>query len=219
MAPDTDERPNEETAERSGEPHAHLASDADLGPLVEAYGRLELDPAGDPFERLVVSLVNQQLSSTAAAAIRERLFDRFEVTPEVLLAADEGALRDVGLSKQKVGYVRSAAGAAREGRLDRDRFDGLPDRAVVDELTDIRGVGDWTARMFAMFVLGREDVFPVGDLAIRRAMTTVCSVPDDDREAMVERAEPWRPYRSYAALYLWHHREDGDPNIPITDGA
>jgi DNA-3-methyladenine glycosylase II len=215
MAPDTDEQPDEETAGRSGDPHAHLSSDDDLGPLVEAYGRLELDPAGDPFERLVVSLVNQQLSSTAAAAIRERLFDRFEVTPGALLAAGGDALRDVGLSRQKVGYVRSAAEAAREGRLDRARFADASDEAVIAELTDIQGVGVWTAKMFAMFALGRQDIFPVEDLGIRRAMESLCG--DLDREGMRERADPWRPYRSYAALYLWHHHEDGDPNVPTGD--
>jgi DNA-3-methyladenine glycosylase II len=197
------------------DPHAHLASDDTLAPLVESYGPLELDPAGDPFERLVVSLVNQQLSSASAAAIRERLFDRFEVTPEGLLAADEDALRDVGLSGQKVDYVRSAAEAAQAGRLARDRFAELSDAAVLEELTDIRGVGDWTGKMFAMFVLGREDVFPVEDLGIRRAMESLCG--DLPRVEMRERAEPWRPYRSYAALYLWHHHENGNPNVPTAD--
>lgn len=214
MAPDEADRPDTAPAEPQ-DPHAHLTADGSLAPLIESYGPLELDPTGDPFERLVVSLVNQQLSSAAAATIRDRLFDRFEVTPEGLLTADEAALRDVGLSEQKVGYVRSAAEAARAGRLDRERFADLDDAAVVTELTEIRGVGEWTGKMFAMFVLGREDVFPVEDLGIRRAMESLFG--DLTRAEMVERAEPWRPYRSYAALYLWHHHEDGNPNVP-TDG-
>jgi DNA-3-methyladenine glycosylase II len=217
MAPDADDDDavSHGTSDEPQDPHAHLAGDETLAPLVESYGPLELDPTGDPFERLVVSLVNQQLSSASAAAIRERLFDRFEVTSEGLLAADEDALRDVGLSRQKVDYVQSAAEAAREGRLDRDRFAAMDDTAVVDDLTDIRGVGDWTGKMFAMFALGREDVFPVEDLGIRRAMESLHG--DLTRAEMVERAEPWRPFRSYAALYLWHHHEDGSPNVP-TDG-
>jgi DNA-3-methyladenine glycosylase II len=215
MVPDADDSDTEHDASRRVEepvPHAHLARDETLAPLVEAYGPLELDPEGDPFERLVVSLVNQQLSTASAAAIRERLFDRFTVTPDGLLAVDEAALREVGLSGRKVDYIRSAAEAAREGRLARDRFAVMDDAAVVDDLTDIHGVGTWTAKMFAMFVLGRADVFPVEDLAIRRAMESLCDTPS--REAMVERADPWRPVRSYAALYLWHHYEDGDPNVP-----
>jgi DNA-3-methyladenine glycosylase II len=214
MAPDEADRPDTASTELQ-DPHAHLAADGSLAPLIESYGPLELEPTGDPFERLVVSLVNQQLSSAAAATIRDRLFDRFEVTPEGLLAAEEAALRDVGLSQQKVSYVRHAAEAARDGRLDCERFGDLDDGAVVTELTEIRGVGEWTGKMFAMFVLGREDVFPVEDLGIRRAMESLFG--DLTRGEMGERAEPWRPYRSYAALYLWHHHEDGDPNVP-TDG-
>lgn len=196
------------------DPHDHLATDEALAPLVETYGPLDLTPAADPFARLVTSLVNQQLSSAAAATIRERLGERVELTPEGVLAADRETLRDVGLSQQKVEYVRHVATAARDGRLDAERFATLDDEAVVAELTDIHGVGEWTARMFLLFALGREDVFPVGDLAIRRAMHAVCGVAAEDRAAMVERAAPWRPYRSYAALYLWHHHENGTPNVP-----
>jgi DNA-3-methyladenine glycosylase II len=214
MAPDEADRSDAAPAEPQ-DPHAHLAADDSLAPLIDSHGPLELDSSGDPFERLVVSLVNQQLSSAAAATIRDRLFDRFEVTPEGLLAADEAALRDVGLSEQKVGYVRHAAEAARAGRLDRDRFADRDDAAVVTELTEIRGVGEWTGKLFAMFVLGREDVFPVEDLGIRRAMESLFG--DLTRAQMVERAEPWRPYRSHAALYLWHHHEDGTPNVPTDD--
>jgi DNA-3-methyladenine glycosylase II len=214
MAPDADDTGT--TPAEPRDPHAHLARDGRLAPLVERHGRLELDPAGDPFERLVVSLVNQQLSSAAAATIRERLFDRFELTPAGLLAADEDALHEVGLSRQKVDYVRHAATAAQEGRLDRERFVGMDDAAVVAELTDIRGVGDWTGKMFVMFVLGRKDVFPVEDLGFRRAMESLFG--DLSRVRMREQAEPWRPYRTYASLYLWNHHEDGSPNVPTAEG-
>lgn len=214
MAPDADDTGT--TPAEPRDPHAHLARDEGLAPLIERHGRLELDATGDPFERLVVSLVNQQLSSAAAAAIRERLFDRFEVTPAGLLAADADALREVGLSRQKVDYVRHAAAAAQEGRLDRERFADVDDATVVAELTEVRGVGDWTGKTFAMFVLGREDVFPVEDLGIRRAMESLFG--DLSRAEMRDRAEPWRPYRTYASLYLWHYHEDGSPNVPTADG-
>jgi DNA-3-methyladenine glycosylase II len=183
------------------DPHEHLRADPHLGPYVESHGELDLEPADDPFARTVVSVLNQQLSTASAAAIRERVFDRFEVTPRGMLAADEAALRDAGLSAQKVEYVREIARAFDDGRIDPDRFVGMDANAVVAELTNVRGVGDWTAKMFLMFVLGREDVFPVEDLGIRRGMEELFG--DLSRTEMVDRAEPWRPYRSYASLYLW----------------
>ena len=183
------------------DPHEHLRADPDLGPYVERHGELDLEPAEDPFARTVVSVLNQQLSTASAAAIRDRVFDRFEVTPSGMLAADEAALRDAGLSAQKIEYVREIARAFRDGRIDPARYAGMDEAAVVEELTEVRGVGDWTAKMFLMFVLGREDVFPVEDLGIRRGMEALFG--DLTRAEMVDRAEPWRPYRSYASLYLW----------------
>ena len=190
-----------DTAADATDPHEYLRADPHLGPYVDSHGELGLEPAADPFARTVVSVMNQQLSTASAAAIRERVFDRFEVTPSGMLAADEAALRDAGLSAQKVEYVREIARAFEDGRIDPDRFAGMDENAVVAELTDVRGVGDWTAKMFLMFVLGREDVFPVEDLGIRRGMEVLFG--DLSRAEMVERAEPWRPYRSYASLYLW----------------
>ncbi|SFR59152.1 DNA-3-methyladenine glycosylase family protein [Halogeometricum limi] len=180
-----------------------IRSDERLGPLVDEHGELSVEPADDEFERFVVSVVNQQLSTQSAAAIRDRLFDRFEVTPETVLAADEDALREVGLSSQKISYVRNIATAFLEDDLTRTGLEGYSDEEVLARLTEIRGVGDWTAKMYLMFVLGREDVFPVEDLGIRKGMAKLYGIDEDDRAAMVERAEAWRPYRSVAARYLW----------------
>jgi DNA-3-methyladenine glycosylase II len=180
----------------------HLRTDPALAPLVDRHGPLELSPAEDIFERFTVSIVRQQVSMDAADAIRERLFERFDVTPETMLAADSEQLRDVGLSAAKVEYVDAAAERFAERGYDRDFFAGMSDGEVIEELTDIHGVGPWTAKMFLLFCLGREDVFPVEDLGVRQGMWAVV---DDDltRAAMRERASEWAPYRSYAALYLW----------------
>jgi DNA-3-methyladenine glycosylase II len=165
-----------------------------------------LDPADDPFRRLVVSLTRQQVSMAAADAIEKRLFDAVDVSPEGLLTAEESTLREAGLSRQKVEYVRAVARAWRERGYDRTSFEGMDDDAVVAELTDIHGVGDWTAKMFLLFALGREDVFPVEDLGVRRGMEQVCG-REMTRGEMRERAEAWRPYRSYASRYLWRAYE------------
>jgi len=179
-----------------------LTEDPVLEPVVREHGPLTIEPADDLYERLVTSLVRQQVSMDAADAIEGRLFDRFEVTPDAMLAADAAELHDAGLSEAKVEYTKATARAFEERAWSHDYFAGMADDAVADELTEIRGVGPWTAKMFLMFGLGREDVFPVEDLGIRKGIETVF---DDDltRAEMRERATEWAPYRSYASLYLW----------------
>lgn len=188
------------------DPHDALRDDPDLGPLVDEHGELSLDPADDPFERLVVSIVRQQVSMDAAAAIRERLFDAVDVTPEGVAGADPEVLRDAGLSSQKTDYVRNVADAFREHDWDRESFERLSDDEVRAELTSITGVGDWTAEMFLMFGLDREDVFPVGDLGIRKGMQSLYG-EGTTRAEMRDIATRWRPYRSYASLYVWRAYE------------
>jgi DNA-3-methyladenine glycosylase II len=190
-----------------GDPHDHLrAADEVLAALVDEHGELDIEPAADLFERLVTSILRQQVSMASAAATRERLFEAVEVTPAGILAADETTLRDAGLSRQKTRYVKNAAEAFLEHEYSHETFAELDDDAVVDELTAITGVGQWTAEMQLLFALGRPDVFPVGDLGIRKGMRTLYG--DLSREEMVEKAETWRPYRSYASLYLWRSKED-----------
>lgn len=198
------------------DPHDYLRR-TDLGPLVDAYGELTLDPADEPFRRFVVSIVNQQLSSASAAAVRDRLFAALddEVTPDRVLAADQATLREAGLSSQKVEYVRNVAEAYAAGDITPEALADSDDATAVETLTAVRGVGDWTAKMYLLFVLGREDVFPVEDLGVRGGMADLFGMDRGDRSAMAERAEAWRPYRSYAALYLWHHYEDGDTDVGV----
>lgn len=185
------------------DPYDVLARDPELAPLVEHHGPLDVTPAADPFARLVVSVCNQQLSTDSAAAIEQRLFDRFDVTPEAILAADSDALREVGLSGQKVEYVENIARAFAEGDLSVAQLRETADDGVRDRLTEIRGVGPWTADMFLIFVLAREDVFPVGDLGIRKGMAELYGYDTDDSAGMRAHAERWQPYRSYASRYLW----------------
>jgi DNA-3-methyladenine glycosylase II len=188
-------------------PHDHLrATDEVLAALIDDHGELGIEPAEDLFERLVTSILRQQVSMASAAATRERLFDAVEVTPAGVLAADESVLKDAGLSRQKTRYVRNVAEAFDERDYSHEYFREMDDEAVVAELTSITGVGTWTARMQLIFALGRPDVFPVGDLGIRKGMRTLYG--DLSREEMVEQAEAWRPYRSYASLYLWRSKED-----------
>jgi len=186
----------------TADPIEALAADEVLGPVVDEHGPVTIDPAEDLYERLVVSLIRQQVSMDAAAAIRERLFEAVEVTPAAMTEADHATLHDAGLSEAKADYVKSAAEAFAEHEWDRDSFAEMGDDAVKAELTDIHGVGPWTADMFLMFGLGREDVFPVGDLGIRKGMDRLFDA-EMTRVEMTDAAERWAPYRSYASLYLW----------------
>ena len=187
-----------------------LRTDPAMARLVDAHGPLTVEPAEDPFERLCVSIVNQQLSTASADAIRERLFERLggTVTPDAVLAAEEETLREAGLSATKVEYLRSAAEAFRGGGLSRDRLAERSNDEIADELTGIRGVGEWTADMFLISVMGREDVLPLGDLAVRRGFEQVYGDGESmDRDEMRAVAEQWRPYRSYGTRYLWAEYE------------
>lgn len=187
-------------------PHDQLRSDPRLNVLVDEHGALSLDPTDDLFERLVVSILRQQVSMASAAATRERLFEAVEMTPGAVLAADDEVLKDAGLSRQKTRYVNNVAAAFAEGRLSKSRLEPMDDDGIRTELTSITGVGEWTANMQLLFSFGREDVFPVGDLGVRQGMQRLYG--HDERAEMVEYAERWRPYRSYATLYLWRVGED-----------
>lgn len=184
-----------------------LREDPVMADLIETHGTVSLTPADNPFERLCVSIINQQLSTASADAIRERVFALFDeaLTPAALLSMDTDPLREAGLSRTKVDYLRNTAEAFRDRDLSRDSLESLTNDAVVDELTRIKGIGEWSAHMFLIFALGREDVLPLGDLAIRRGLTNLYGI--EERDEMRTVAEPWRPYRSYGTLYVWRSYE------------
>ena len=170
----------------------------------------------DHYGALVRSITGQQLSVLAARAIYTRLTARFggrPPTPAQLLGEDAEELRAAaGLSRAKVGYLRSLAEHVRGGELELERLDELPDEQVIAELVAVKGVGLWTAQMFLMFHLERPDVLPVGDLGIRRAIERAYELHALPDAPAIERiAEPWRPQRTLACRYLWRslHNEPG----------
>lgn len=188
-----------------------LTADPTMARLVERHGPVRIEPAEDEYRRLAVSIINQQLSTASASAVRERVFEALgDVTPNAVLAADEATLREAGLSAAKVDYLQSTARSFLEGDYSREGLAHLDNAAVIDRLTDIRGVGEWTAEMYLIFVLGREDVFPLGDLAVRRGIETLYGNGEGlTRPEMREVGERWRPYRSYATRYVWLEYESG----------
>jgi len=188
------------------------SADPVLRRLVDAHGPLDEEQRRrgrplEPYGALVRSIVGQQLSTKAARTIYERLtalFDGMTPTPAELLAADPEHVRAAGLSRPKVSYLRSLAEHVQSGELELDRLSELPDEEVSAQLTAVKGLGQWTADMFLIFHLGRPDVLPVGDLGIRRAVERAYALPEiPDAARLIEIAEPWRPHRSLASLYLW----------------
>jgi DNA-3-methyladenine glycosylase II len=156
---------------------------------------------------LLRAIVGQQLSTKAARTIFERLLENFgghAPTPRELLEADPETIRKAGLSRPKVAYLRDLAERVEDGDLELDRLAELPDGEVAAQLTQVKGLGQWSADMFLIFHLGRPDVLPVGDLGIRRAAQVQYGLDELPQPGELERlAEPWRPHRSLACLYLW----------------
>ena len=162
---------------------------------------------GDAYGALLRSIVGQQLSTKAARTIYERLTERFggrAPSPRELLEVDPEQLREAGLSRAKVAYLRDLAEHVEDGELDLEHLAELPADEVAEQLTAIKGLGPWTVDMFLIFHLGRPDILPVGDLGIRRAVQLAYELEQLPQPAEMERiAEPWRPWRSLACLYLW----------------
>lgn len=178
----------------------------ELGPLsVEA--RKSQRPAVDSFGALLRSIVGQQISTKAAATIHDRvlaLYDGRTPSPARLLATEPEALRAAGLSGRKVEYVLDLARHVERGELELDLLAELSDEEVVGEISAVRGLGVWSAQMFLIFHLDRPDVLPTGDLGIRRATQIAYGLDDLPSPAeLTERAEPWRPNRTLACIYLW----------------
>ena len=187
------------------------AADPVLREVIDQVGDVEDFFAGRPTDHygtLVRSIVGQQLSTKAAASIHNRLLERFggrAPTPAEVLAEDPDRLRDAaGLSHAKVRYLRSLAEHILDGSLELDRLTELPDDEVISELVAVKGIGVWSAHMFLLFHLRRPDVLPVGDLGIRRAVELRYGLEQlPGPEELTRIAEPWRPHRSLACVYLW----------------
>ena len=175
-----------------------LRAHDDIAALIERHG-----PYGwglhPPFRSLVRSVTYQSVSSASAAAVFERLEDAVDLTPSAVRSADRQALRDSGLSWSKVDTLERLAAFAEDGGL--EGIAALDDQGVEARLTQVKGIGPWTSDMFLFFCLGRLDVWPVGDLAVRQQAERIFDI--EGRSAVDAAGERFRPYRSVVAWYLW----------------
>lgn len=196
-----------------------MRRDPVLGTAIKQIGNcgLAARQRTDHLSALAGAIVSQQLSTKAAATIFQRFLSLFP-EGESLSASEIGRLgtdrlRSVGLSAQKVGYVRDLCARIGDGRLRLGELDALPDEGVIERLTAVKGFGRWTAEMFLMFRLHRPDVLPVDDLGIIKAVQRLYKFRQrPSAERILTLGEAWRPYRSVASWYLWQTlRTDGMP--------
>jgi DNA-3-methyladenine glycosylase II len=186
-----------------------MRADPVLGGLVKKFGPCGLGASKrvDRFAMTVLSIVSQQLSVKAASTIHGRLetaLGAARVTPEAILALDGDRMRACGLSWAKVASVQDLAKKVADGSLSLGSLDALDDADVIEALTQVRGIGQWSAEMFLIFRLGRPDILPVGDVGVQRAMRKLYGLRKHPSPArMTALARPWRPYRSVACWYLW----------------
>jgi|SRR5690242_7838737 len=185
-------------------------SDAVLAAIIDRVGKYAIQFRDPDFETLAKSIVYQQLSGRVASVIFGRLLAACggRLTPEAVLRLRPSRMKSLGLSTQKTAYIRDLARHARDGRILFDELPGLADTECIDRLTQVKGIGVWTAHMFLIFALRRADVLPTGDLGIRNAMRRAYELEDLPSPAQMEEiAAAWRPYCSVASWYLWRSLE------------
>jgi len=192
------------------------ARDADVARALDCAGMPALRRVETGFPALMRAIVGQQVSTHAARAIWERVCLRCDpMTPERLLRLRRTTLRKVGLSRQKAEYVRSLASHIADGRLDLDALAEMAEEDAIAAMTNVKGIGRWSAEIYLLFALGRRDIWPVDDLALAKAVVELKGLgPKPGRTALIAAAEPWRPWRGAAAHLMWHyyhwlHRREG----------
>jgi DNA-3-methyladenine glycosylase II len=181
-------------------------SDPILSAIIESVGACKMDFGEPEFHSLAEAIVYQQLNGKAAVTIFKRLATLAgePLTPSGILKLSDAQLRAVGLSKQKSSYLKDMAQRAERGELDFTSLPAMTDQEVIEHLTQVKGVGVWTAHMFLMFTLRRPNVLPTGDFGIRMAMKKHYKRRNLPKPEQMERiARRWEPYRSVACWYLW----------------
>ncbi|HSU13822.1 DNA-3-methyladenine glycosylase [Longimicrobium sp.] len=182
-------------------------ADPVLRGVIDRLGPIEITHEPDLWWSLVDAIVSQQVSVYAAAAIVGRvaaLGTSGRPTPAEIAVTDEDTLRGAGLSRPKVKYIKDLAVRWVDGSLRHDLIPSMTDEEVIAELTQVKGIGVWTAEMILIFTLGRPDVLPVDDLGIRAAAQQLYGLPErPGRDELLRIGEPWRPWRTLASRYLW----------------
>ena len=188
----------------------HLAKhDSVLAPVIKRAGLPTFKPHQNYYWELIDSIISQQLSVKAATSIEKRFQELFGTEfpePAAILEKSIEELRSVGLSQAKANYIRDLAQHILDGRLKFDKLDQQTNDEIIAELTDVKGIGEWTAHMFLVFCIGRLDVLPTGDLGIKngiRQLYGLKDLPTPDQIQKLAKKNHWHPYESVASWYIW----------------
>lgn len=200
-----------------------LRTDPKMAKLIKRFGPPDLTRyhanSRGLFPALLRSIVYQQISGKAAAAILARvhaLFPNAKPTPEALLKIRAPRLRKAGLSIQKIGYVRDLAKRCLDGTIDEKQLPRMTSTEIIEHLIRVKGIGEWTAQMLLIFTLYRPDILPVGDLAIRKGFQEVYGLSQlPDKKEMEKIAQPWRMHATAASWYLWRVADEAKVKKPI----
>ena len=193
-------------------------NDPIMARLIDTYPAPTFKKHTNYYQELVDSIIGQQLSVHAARAIEDRfkaLFDGEFPTPEQILTKDVEELRTIGFSRPKARYVQDLAQKILDGEVTFDQLDDMTNDEIITELTNVKGIGEWTVHMFLMSCMARPDILPVGDLGIRNGVTMLYELdeqatPEDVRSVALSRR--WHPYESVASWYVWQSLD----NKPLT---
>lgn len=181
--------------------------DSNLEKIIKIVGKYSINIRNDPFQSLVESIIYQQLAGKAANAIYNRFINYYnnkQITPTLILNSPNDNLKKVGLSNRKINYLKDLALHVYDGRINLEELPKMNDEEIINKLVNVKGIGRWTSEMFLIFSLGRQDILPVTDLGVRKAIQKVYSLSELPKpNIMMEIAKPWRPYRSIATWYLW----------------
>jgi DNA-3-methyladenine glycosylase II len=182
--------------------------DTQLAEVIKSVGQYSIKIRNNAFQTLVESIIYQQLAGTAAKVVYGRFikyYDGAMPTPIQILSSSDTELKSkVGLSNQKIEYIKDLSTRIKDGRLSLEMLRSMTDEEVINSLQQVKGIGRWTAEMFLIFYLGRQDILPVTDLGIRKAIQKLYSLSELPMPpTMLAISQPWKPYRSIATWYLW----------------
>lgn len=193
----------------------HLRKDNVLRAVIDRVGPCTLRPRRDYFVKLVQSILSQQVSVAAAASMYRKLASQFagqKVTPpeivRFLRESDDLLIKSCGLSRQKRAYVLDLAERFHAGSVPSRRFSKMTDEQIIENLTQIKGIGQWTVEMLLIFALNRTDVWPVDDLGLQESIRQLYNLPTRPKaKELLNFGDKWKPYRSIATWYLWRAKE------------